>query len=475
MAKETQTTTPQKSEKSALTIERKTVWEKADSATKQKIFAFAQDYKQFLAAAKTERVATKEIIARLKKAGFIDFETTTKVSAGMRIYHNYKNKSVFAAVIGEDNSHMNLVGSHLDSPRLDVKPNPLVEKNGVALLKTHYYGGVKKYQWLNTELALYGVLETKSGKQIEFSLGEKDDEPKFMINDLLPHLAKDQLDKNAREFINAEQLQIYVGTIPVESKEAKEKVKTAVLEYLNKEYSMTEEDFLYAELTFVPAGKPSDIGFDRSLVCGYGQDDKICAYSTLSALLDVKNPTITAVAYFADKEEIGSVGNTGAASFTLQNFIMMLLAKSNAKDTKNSICAQEFLGRSCAISADVTAAMDPIFAEVHDERNAAYIGCGVAINKYTGSGGKYSANDASSEYMNIIRRVANAANVAVQVGELGKVDAGGGGTIALYLSRFGMDVIDAGPALLGMHAPREISSKADLYEAYKLYKAFLQQ
>jgi len=433
----------------------------------KKIIDFSKDYMNFLDNSKTERLATKEIIQRLEKAGFKDITKYVKIKPGDKIYLNQKDKSVIAAVIGKDTTKFNLVGSHIDSPRLDLKPNPLVESNSLALLKTHYYGGIKKYQWTNVDLVLTGVIFTKDGKKIDLNYGGLDEEPVFIISDLLPHLARKQLEKNGREIVEGEQLNIFIGSIPVEDKEAKEKVKSNILSILNKKYGIVEEDFSFAELNFVPAQKSREIGFDRSLIAGYGQDDKACSYASLRSLLDLKLPNVTAVSYFSDKEEIGSVGNTGAESFILWDFSEKIISKANLKTT-----AKEMLSNSRAISADVSAAVNPSFSDVHDEKNAATVGYGVVLEKYTGGGGKYEANDCSAEYMNEIRQLLIKNNIKYQTAEIGKVDAGGGGTLAMYLSRFGIDTVDAGPGVLGMHSPREVLSKADLYESYRLYKAF---
>lgn len=432
------------------------------------VFKFANDYMDFLANSKTERAATRTIVATLEKKGFKDIEKTNSLKSGDKVYFNNRGKSVLAAVIGKEKESFNLVGAHIDSPRLDLKPNPLHEMSSIALMKTHYYGGVKKYQWLNVDLALYGVIYTKDGKKIELNLGEKADEPRFIMSDLLPHLAKKQMEKRGDEIVDGEQLMIFLGNIPVDDKDTKEKVKLNVLKILNERYGVDEEDFAFAELNFVPAGRPREIGFDKSMIAGYGHDDKSCSYATLMALLDANNPEKTAIGFWSDKEEIGSYGNTGAQSYVIHDFCEMLIERLNLK-----ISVKRMLKNSKTISADVSAAMDPSFQEVHEERNAAIMGYGVVIEKYTGSGGKYSANDTHAEYMNEIRKLLVKNKIAYQACEIGKVDAGGGGTIALYLSRFGMDTIDIGPAVLGMHSPREVISKVDLYEAYRLYSAFL--
>ncbi len=443
--------------------EKKSAWV---SSEKNNVFDFAEEYKQFLSCSKTERTAVKTILFHLKKAGFKDISKQKELKKGDKVYLNQKEKSVICAVIGK-NPCLRLIGSHLDSPRLDIKPHPIYEDKGLSLMKTHYYGGIKKYQWTNVDLALYGVLHTKAGKKIEFAIGEKQKDPRFIASDLLPHLAKKQLEKSGNEIVEAEQLNVYLGNIPIDDKKVKEKIKLNVLEILNKEYGIIEEDFNFAELTFVPAENPKDIGFDKSLIAGYGQDDKACSFASLQAILQIKTTEDTVVSYFSDKEEIGSIGNTGAYSFILLDFAEML-----GKKLKLNISAEEILRNSNAISADVGSGINPSFSEVHEEKNAAILGNGVVVEKYTGSGGKYSANDASAEYMNKIRQILTKNKIKWQTGELGKVDMGGGGTIALFMSRYGMDTVDMGPPVLGMHSPREVLSKVDLYETYKAYKAF---
>jgi aspartyl aminopeptidase len=449
-----------------LLSKRETAWS-ADAKERKKVFEFAEGYKHFLANSKTERDATTTILAHLKKEGFSDIEKSPKLKPGDKVYLNQKDKSVIAAVIGKVHDKFNLVGSHLDSPRLDLKPNPVFEDAELALLKSHYYGGIKKYQWTNVDFAMHGVIYTKEGKKIDLSLGEKEGEPRFIVSDLLPHLDKKQMEKKADEIIEAEQLNVYLGNIPVEDKDAKEKIKLNVLKILNEQYGIIEDDFTFAELTLVPAGVPRDIGFDMSLIAGYGHDDKSSSYANMMAFLEVKDPAVTAVAYFSDKEEIGSVGNTGAYSFILLDFAEMLVKKLSL-----DVSPKNFLRNSRAVSADVSAGYDPGFPEVFESRNSAFIGKGVVIEKYTGGGGKGGANDASAEYMQFVRQILSKNSIKWQTGELGRMDIGGGGTIALYLSRFGMDTVDAGPPVLGMHSPREVISKVDIYESYRFYKAF---
>ncbi|MGB9636864.1 MAG: aminopeptidase, partial [Thermoplasmata archaeon] len=363
--------------------------------------------------------------------------------------------------------------AHLDAPRLDLKQLPLYEdsETEIALFKTHYYGGIKKYQWVAFPLALHGVIITKDGKKVNITIGEKPGEPVFIIPDLLPHLAKNvQGERKLLDGIKGEELNIIVGSIPVKDEDVKSKVKVAVLEYLNKEYGIVEEDFVSAELEAVPAISPVDSGFDKSFVLAYGQDDRVCVYSALTALLSLDKPEKWCMAVFYDKEEIGSAGNTSATSYFLENFVGRLCAL--VSETHSGCDVKDVLERSKAISADVDAGVDPTYKEVHDINNAAKMGCGVALTKYTGVGGKYGANDAHAEYMGKIRQIFNDAGVAWQSAELGKVDEGGGGTVSKYLAIYNMDIVDCGPPVLSMHAPLEVVSKADLYHSHLAYQAF---
>ena len=366
--------------------------------------------------------------------------------------------------------------SHIDAPRIDLKPNPLYEDGdaALALFKTHYYGGIKKYQWVSRPLALHGIVYTKDGKKIDIRIGEDPDDPVFVIPDLLPHLArKVQGDRKLFEGIKGEELQLVIGNMPIEDEDVKQKIKTMILKILNDKYGITEEDFNSADIEIVPAAQPRDVGFDRSMVGAYGHDDRICAYTSLRAILEIENPTYTSIAFFYDKEEIGSDGNVGAQS----NFLEYVLAKvfSIIKPNYKHIEFLEALYRSKTISADVSAAINPIFKGVHDMKNAAKAGYGVVISKYTGHGGKYGASEATAEFMAELRALFAKHGVQYQVAELGKVDEGGGGTIAKFFSRYGMDVVDIGPGLIGMHSPFEVVSKMDLWSAYKAYKVFLNQ
>lgn len=453
--------------KEEMFLNKKNSWLVYNEAEKSQIFRYADNYKQFLNKSKTERACIRSILTLLKEQGFKEITTIKSVKTGDKLYKNIKDKVVFAAIIGKDTSKIQLVGSHVDSPRLDLKPSPVYQEANLALFKTHYYGGIKKYHWVNTPLSLQGVVFTKSGKKIFLSIGERADEPKFIIPDLLPHLDKNQMERKAEKIIEAEELNILVGNIPVDDKKIEAQIKFEVLKYLKDTYGIVEEDFFSAELELVPSGNALDIGFDRSLVAAYGQDDKVCVYTSLMALLEVKNPAHIAVGLFVDKEEIGSTGDTGAGGNILFNFATDLLALLGTK-----IAVTTFLENSNAVSADVTGAFDPNHADVFDGNNSSFLGKGLSIEKYGGGGGKSYTNDASAEYVSYIRKLADDNKIPWQTGELGKMDIGGGGTIGMYLAKFGLNCIDLGPSVLGMHSPYEVTSKVDIFSAYKFYKVF---
>ncbi|MBI4981364.1 aminopeptidase [Candidatus Woesearchaeota archaeon] len=453
-----------------LFLAKKSCWNKFVDKDRDAVFRFGEGYKRFMDSSKTERRCVENIIAILKKHEFKDMAYASKLKAGDKVFKNIKGKCVIAAIVGKNSEQLQLVGSHVDSPRLDLKPLPIFEESGLALLKTHYYGGVKKYHWVNTPLALHGVVFTKEGKKMTISIGEEGSDPKFIIPDLLPHLAKTQMERKADKVVEGEELNILVGNIPINDDKIKEQVKLSVLKHLHDKFGITEEDFACAELELVPAGHPVDIGFDRALIGTYGQDDKVCVYSSLMALVEVNAPAHTAVGFFVDKEEIGSTGDTGAASFVLKNFCCDFL-----KLTGKDISTSSLLEKSNAISADVTAGVDPNFKDVNDPLNASVLGRGVSVEKYGGGGGKYSTNDASAEYMQFMRGILDKNKIPWQTGELGKIDLGGGGTIGMYLSRYGMNCVDAGPCVLGMHSTCEVASKVDIYCGYLLYKAFFKE
>ena len=459
-----------------LTHKWKNVWEVIDNEEKDKIFQVSEEYKDFLDKGKTEREAAEEIIRLASKNGYISIEEAIekqiKLTPGMKIYANNKNKAVALFVLGKEKLEkgMHIIGSHLDAPRLDLKQFPLYEDSELALLKTHYYGGIKKYQWVTLPLALPGVVIKENGEKINIVIGEDEEDPVFFITDLLPHLAKDQMEKKMGEGITGEGLNILIGSIPYNDDEISEKIKLNVLKILNDKYGIKEEDFTTAEFEVVPAGKSRDVGIDRSMVGGYGQDDRVCAFTSLKAILDVENPNKTAVALFVDKEEIGSVGNTSMESRFFENTVSELIGLT--EENYSELIVKRALSNSWVLSADTLGAFDPNYPEVLDKLNAPFLGKGVTILKYTGVRGKGGSNDANSEYLSKIRKIFNDNNVIWQMGELGKVDQGGGGTIAYILANYGMEVVDCGVALLSVHAPYEIASKADVYMAYKGYNAF---
>lgn len=429
--------------------------------------AFCEDYKSFLANAKTERAFVKNAIEVAKQNGFLEFDCNKKYNAGEKVYYNNRNKALILAVIGEEkiDNGVRISAAHIDSPRLDLKQNPLYEDNDIALLKTHYYGGIRKYQWPVMPLSLQGVIAKKDGTTIEINIGENEDEPCFVVTDLLPHLAAEQSKRKLSEGIKGEELNIIVGSHPFKDDEESELVKLNILNILFEKYGITEADFLSAELEAVPTYKPRDIGFDRSMIGAYGHDDRVCAYPALMAILNTEKPKHTVITVLADKEETGSEGNTGLNSSYLKYFIEDL-AKSQNTD------GYRVLRNSMCLSADVNAAFDPTFPNVMEKRNASFINKGVVITKYTGSRGKYDTSDASAEYVAKIRSMLDNANIVWQIGELGKVDEGGGGTVAKYIASLDVDVIDLGVPVLAMHSPFEIVAKFDVYMAYLAFFEF---
>ena len=419
-------------------------------------------------AAKTEREAVKTAIAMAKAKGFTEFVYGKQYNAGDKVYINNRGKTVAFAVIGKEpvENGVKITAAHIDSPRLDLKPNPLYEDLELALFKTHYYGGIKKYQWTAVPLALHGVFALKDGTVKEVSIGEKDDEPKFVINDLLPHLASEQVKRTLNEGIKGEELNVLVGSHPFKDDNGSELVKLNILKLFNEKYGITEEDFLSAELELVPAVKSCDIGFDRSLIGAYGQDDRVCAYPAVTAVLEVENPQKTALAILTDKEEIGSVGNTGLESDFLR-YVIGDLAKMQGGDVTKA------LRNSKCLSADVNAGIDPTFQDVMERKNASFLNYGVVVTKYTGSRGKSGTSDASAEYVAEIRAMLDNAGIIWQTGELGKVDIGGGGTVAMFIANMGVDVVDLGVPVLSMHAPFETTSKLDVYMCYRAMYEFM--
>lgn len=460
---------------------RKNAWKSYTDSQKQELNTINEKYKACLNAGKTERECVKLAVKMLEEKGYQSLETyktaNNKLKTGDKIYAVCMGKSIAAFQIGKEplENGMNILGAHIDSPRIDVKQNPLYENEELAYLDTHYYGGIKKYQWVTLPLALHGVVAKKDGTVVEISLGEKEDDPVFVVTDLLIHLAGKQMEKKASAVVEGEKLDLLFGSCPVEETpnldtEEKETVKANVLQLLKEYYDVEEEDFVSAELEIVPAGKARDCGIDRSMILSYGQDDRVCAFTSLFAILDVEETERTACCILVDKEEIGSVGATGMHSRFFENVIAELVAlESSESDLK----VRRALQNSCMLSSDVSAAYDPMYAEAFEKRSAAFFAKGLVFNKFTGARGKSGSNDANAEYLAKIRQVMDAGEVAYQFAELGKVDEGGGGTIAYIMANYGMQVIDSGVAVLSMHAPWEVTSKADVYEAYRGYKSFL--
>ena len=457
-------------------MERKSAWESYTKEELEQLEELNKNYRAFLDKGKTERECVKEIVAQAEAAGYVNLEqyrsTGEKLMPGDKVYAVGMKKIVALFQIGQTDivEGMNILGAHIDSPRLDIKQNPLYEDTGFAYLDTHYYGGIKKYQWVTLPLALHGVVAKKDGSLLEIVIGEEEQDPVFCITDLLVHLSQEQLEKKASKVIEGEDLNILIGSQPLQGEE-KEQVKAGVLALLKEKYDIEEEDFLSAEIEVVPAGKAREAGLDRSMIMAYGQDDRVCAYTSLAAMLEVEQVKRTSCCLLVDKEEIGSVGATGMQSHFFENTVAELL---DAMGCYNELVLRRVLANSKMLSSDVSAAFDPIYASAFEKKNAAYFGKGMVFNKFTGSRGKSGSNDANAEYLGQLRGIMDDSQVFFQTAELGKVDLGGGGTIAYILSLYGMDVIDSGVAVLNMHAPWEITSKADVYEAKKGYVAFLQ-
>ena len=432
--------------------------------------AFCEEYKSFLNKAKTEREAVVYVLEKAKKNGFVEFDRAKKYNAGDKVYYNNRGKSIILAVIGKKGleSGTRLSAAHIDSPRLDMKQNPLYEDTEIAYFKTHYYGGVKKYQWTAIPLSLHGVIVKRDGTKAYVNVGEDDNDPKFVVTDLLPHLAAEQMKRTLADGIRGEELNILIGSRPFKDDEASEKVKLNIMNILFEKYGIIESDFLSAELEAVPAFKSCDIGFDRSMIGSYGHDDRVCAYPAAEAIFNIENPEYTAITVLTDKEEIGSDGNTGLNSSYFKYFVADLA-------NTQGVNYHTVLSNTHCLSADVNAAFDPTFPDVSERRNASYINKGVVITKYTGSRGKAGTSDASAEYMGKIRSMLDGAEVVWQSGELGKVDAGGGGTVAMYLAALDIDVVDLGVPVLSMHAPFEVVSKLDVYMAYRAFKTFFEE
>ncbi len=456
---------------------RKNAWENLAEDEKEQLSAFAKDYMAFLNNGKTERECVAEGVRQAEAKGFKNLMDVVKngetLKAGDRVYRAWMNKDIMLFIIGEKPMEcgMNILGAHIDSPRIDIKQNPLYEDEHLAYLDTHYYGGIKKYQWVALPLALHGVVVKKDGTTVTLNIGDKPGDPVFYISDLLIHLAADQMGKTAAKVIEGDSLNIIIGSEPKKDTD-KDPVKNAILDILKEQYSIDEEDFISAELEAVPAGHARDLGFDRSMIMGYGHDDRVCAYPSMAAVLNYEGtPEYTLAAVLTDKEEIGSVGATGMGAMYFENTMAELIACVTGED--KPLTLRRCLQNSRMLSSDVSAGFDPNFAGVFEKRNASIVGNGVTFNKFTGSRGKSGSNDANAEFVAQVRRICDEANVCWQTAELGKVDVGGGGTIAYICAKYGMNVIDCGIPVLSMHAPWEVISKVDLWEEYKCYCAFL--
>ena len=462
-------------------MERKNAWKAYSKNDEKKLNELCEGYKDYLFKGKTEREGTAYMVKKAEEAGYVSLESVIekkkKLKAGDKVYAVCMGKTVALFNIGKKSLEegMNILGAHLDSPRLDVKQNPLYEKNDLAYLDTHYYGGIKKYQWVTLPLAIHGVVVKTDGTKVDVVIGEDEDDPVFCVTDILIHLAQEQMVKKANVAVEGENLDLLIASRPIkvskdDKKKEKELVKKQVLEILKKKYDMEEEDFMSAELEIVPAGKPRDMGLDKSMILAYGQDDKVCAYTSLIAMLNVKKPEKTACTLLVDKEEIGSVGATGMQSKFFENSVAEILELAGYN---SNLSLRRCLKNSCMLSSDVSAGYDPLYANCFESKNAAFLGKGMVFNKFTGSRGKSGSNDANAEYIGKIRGILENNKVFYQTAELGKVDLGGGGTIAYILSLYGMEVVDCGVAVLNMHAPWEVTSKADIFETEKGYEAFL--
>lgn len=456
----------------SLSYERKNVYLELTDEERKEMYDMCDSYRTFLDKGKTERECVKEALAMAESAGYVNLDTVDSLKPGDKVYKINRGKNIIMAVIGTEDMRngINIAGAHIDSPRLDLKQNPLYENTDMALLKTHYYGGIKKYQWPTVPLALHGVIYDKDGNKKEIVIGENENDPVFVITDLLPHLAADQMSKKMTEGIEGESLNVLIGGMPIKADDVKEKVKFSILKLLNSRYGITENSFISAEIEIVPAQKAKNVGLDESFIGAYGQDDRVCAYTTLRGILDVNSPKRTAMAVLVDKEEIGSCGNTGAKSAFMMMTITELIEKANGNCTLTDL--NRAVSASACMSSDVSAAVDPNYPNVTEPNNASYAGYGVTIVKYTGARGKSSTSDANAEFVYEIGKLMDDNGVIWQTGELGKVDQGGGGTIAQYVANLNMDVIDCGVPVLSMHSPFEVVAKSDVYMAYRAYKAF---
>ena len=442
---------------------------KAGAAELKKADKFAEGYKEFLNLAKTERESVDYAVKAAEANGFVPFDPSHKYKAGDKVYYNNRGKAICLAVIGKKGAKegVRIAAAHIDNPRIDLKPIPLYESSELALLKTHYYGGIKHYQWTAIPLSMHGVIVRKDGTEITVNVGDKPGDPQFTITDILPHLGRDQMRKSLGEAFTGEDLNILIGSLPLPDAEGEQLYKLHIMKILNEQYGIVESDLISAEISFVPAFRAADIGFDRSMVGAYGHDDRVCAYPALEAIFKCKTPDHTVITCLADKEEIGSVGNTGLASEYLSYFVADLAAAEGLEP-------RHVWSASSCLSADVTAAFDPTYGYAYEPGNSCYLNRGVGISKYTGARGKGGSNDASAEFVGWVRRMLDDAKVVWQIGELGKVDQGGGGTVALDIARLNADVIDVGVPVLSMHAPFEVVSKLDVYMAYKAFKAYFE-
>lgn len=462
-----------------LSYKPKNIWMKISGEEKKCMEELCKEYKTFLDNGKTEREFTKEVIKTAKQEGFVSLDDLygkeQKLTPGMKVFRVIRKKAVILSVIGKKLPEYgtNIVGAHIDSPRIDLKQNPLYEDNEIALMKTHYYGGIKKYQWVTMPLALHGVIIKTNGETVEINIGEDDNDPVFTITDLLPHLAKDQMEKKMKEAIKGEALNILFGSIPYKDEKVSEKVKLNLLNILNNKYNIVEEDFQSAELEIVPAFKSRDAGLDKSMIGAYGQDDRVCSYTGLKSIFDIRDVDKTCICLLTDKEEIGSVGNTGAKSRLFEDFLATICEMST--ENYNDIMLRKCLNNSKMLSADVNPGVDPNYDSVQDKRNASYLGKGLVIEKYTGVRGKAGGSDANPEFISEVRKIFNNQGIIWHSAEIGKVDKGGGGTIAQFVANLGAQVLDCGVSIFSMHSPFEITSKADIYMAYKGYKAFFEK
>ncbi|MFW5980435.1 MAG: aminopeptidase [Halanaerobiaceae bacterium] len=457
--------------------EAKNAWLEMEEAELEEVNEFTQEYADFLSTNKTEREFVNSSVELLEKEGFKDINKVDELNVGDRIYAVNREKEMVAVVIGENDLEkgLHIVGAHMDSPRIDLKPNPLYESDEISFLDSHYYGGIKKYQWVTIPLSLHGVVVKEDGSKVNINIGEAEEDPVFYISDLLPHLGKDQMQKKMSEGISGEQLNIVVGSIPLrEEDEEKEKVKKAVLNLLQEKYNISGRDFVSADLEIVPAFKTREVGFDRGLLAGYGHDDRVCCYTALKAITEIEKPENTSVLLLVDKEEIGSMGNTGMKSRFFENVVAEMVNKYY--EEYSDLILRKVLQESKALSGDVNAAYDPDFADVYAKNNnSAFLSKGIVLTKYTGARGKAGSSEATAEFTGEIRSLFNKAGIIWQIGELGKVDKGGGGTIAQFLANYSMEVLDAGPPVLSMHSPYEIVSKVDIYNTYLAYMVFMEK